>query len=1453
MKKILLLLIPFIFSTYTFAQLDREHWFAPMIDKASILLIGENDNNTNKYQSLYMSTNEVAPFKVDIYNNNVIIGSVTISKNNPVQYKIPFSEREKIITRNQNNLFKPIAMGLYLNGEKPFYASLRFSTLNHGELLTSKGTAGIGTEFRTVMAPIISNNAILNFMTSVLATEDNTNVTVSDFNSNVIFSDGIARSQITFTLKKGESYIIDGIGNNSQNRNGAFIGAKIVSDKPVSVTNGNFNGQYATTATNSSDILMDQGVPIDKLGQEFILMKGNGDRTNGMERAIIVATEDNTQIYLNGSGTAAATINAGQHYLTQYTPAGVNPYILQGFDHYNMHIKTTKNAYVYQLLAGDPGDSELATGGFNYIPPLSCYLPKKIDEIGLIQENFVKSNGNAGGILNIPTKLNIITERGATVEIKRNGITLPLTSANGPFAVTGSSNWVTYSYPNITGNIAVFSSSAVTAGISAGDDAVGYGGYFAGFSFIPAIVKTEGDCLSDPIEVKLEITEGFDMYQWEIKNNAGVFVSAPIKPGLNANNLPYRNDEFVYYPSQAGIYRARLKQGSCAEVTTQEFKFYNCTTYTNIDYETCSIIDEITPAFSLSTQTVNFGSVVITEPAKKGLAEVLPNGKIKYTANPDASGIDTFKYSYCGTDVIPDCETAQATIQINQIVGKDAVLTKCVSTATTTFDLRDADVATDVSVSKVYYKSLIGAQNQTVAERINNFTAYPSASADVFVRMVNAKSCVAIQKIELKVNQNPAVQENLYTKVHCDEDDNVIDGNYIVSPNDITPVILANATTFIVRYYDSLAKAEAGGTDNISGNYVFTSANAKIWVRAESADACVTVKEIELKIGTKIPLITNNLNADVCDIGFDNTETVDLADYLSQLTSQTGLAPLYYATMPDAIAGQNAVSASQTVIRGTVSTFYYIVKNASFCSDVATVNLTLIDGGFASSTIKASETVCEGSTIEINAGTAHTAFKWVDENNPARVIPSTQKVTLGAGKYHVILTSPTGCEYKQNFEIIDSPKAILDISKFNATLCDNDLDGKVDVKFSTDVTPSILLNPHPDLTVRYYTDATMSTQALGDNFSYQNDTRIYVKVISKYCSDVTGFIDFKIGNKISLINTLKTVEECDDDLDGKFLVKDLLLRYKALFTNDASATVKFYTRKTDAQNDASNNINEINVTTQQQLHVRISNATDCPAIAELTIKLKLPKKSELLADKTICPDATTDLDADADSSLGSGFTYEWYSADNPSVMIGNGHYISDLGIGKYFVIITAPNSCPYKQNVEIKATELPTIEGIEISRNTVRIIAKGGKVPFKYAISTNGFISNYQDSDTFTNVSPGLHKAYVISADNCAPVEKEFSVVEIYNIISPNGDGVNDVLDMSLLKYKIDVKFQIIDREGRKLFEGDNNNNYIWDGKQNGKALPTSSYWYSLEWKDFENSPPVKYTGWILLKNRNSN
>lgn len=1408
MKKILLFLSIFIFSINISAQLDREHWFPPMFDGQM--------NFSGYEQFLHLSTNDTTPFKVYIYSNNVLVDEVTISKGSPGVVNI---FRDYIITLDETDNNKVGKRGLYVKGDRPFFANLRFGVTNHTEIITSKGTAGIGKAFYTVMAPNEQINSYFGASASFLATEDNTTVTISDFKKPIYFSELGDPPSITFTFNKGESFIADARAITLENKDG-FIGAKVISDKPISMINGNFNGQYASSSAEGSDILMDQSVPVDKLGHEFVVVKGYGLIGNNMEGAMIVATEKNTSIYLNDATTPIATLaNEGDYYRVSE-----NHYENRGNNHYNLHITTDKNVYVYQLLAGvEAGTAPLATGGMNYIPPLNCYLPRKIDEISYI--NKIKKSDSDDRFV---TKLNIITEKGAIIKV--NGVVPAI--VNGPYNVsniTANQQWVTYSIPNVKGNITVESDKAVTAGIASGNGAFGYGGYFAGFSSIPLILKVEGECLPG---VKLAVTEGFDSYKWLVKNNSGGY-----------NPAPGVNNTFNYIPPQAGIYAVKIQQGSCPEIQTQDFKFYNCTTYTNANYETCTVVTDIKPQFSLSTQTIDLATLKIDTPPTKGTAVIGTDGKITYTANPGSSGIDTFKYSYCGLDPIPDCETAQATIQINQVVSKDVVLTGCTPNGIATYDLRKANVTTDTAASKIYYKSRNGADNEIINDVIGNFTAYTTTDTTVFVRIKNAKNCFAVQAINLKSAAFPIVQESLYTTVHCDEEDGIIDGNYIVNPTVITPIVLANSTGFTVKYYDTLQKATIGGTDNIKANYSFTPSTSKIFINVLSSEGCVTVKEITLKIGTKTPLITKILDVDVCDLSYNNAEAINLADQITKLTSSAAPVIKYYKTMEDATKGQNAIAASQTILPGK-STFYYVIKDGTFCSDIATVNFTLIKG-FASTSLPANITICEGTTTELDAGKAHKFYNWYKQSDPATVIGTSEKITLGPGKYFVILTSPNTCEYKQNVEILASPKAILDITKLKSTICDDDFDGKINIKFSTEVTPTIVRNNSSLYTVTYYSAATMSTaQLLPDTWSYSADTPVYVKITSPYCVDIFGTINFKIGKKVTLLGDVQTDEVCDDDFDGTKLVQNLN-DFKTLFTTDLAVSAKFYLKKSDAQTNASNSITEINVVKQQLLYVRLSNATDCDALGELTIKIKIPKKSEDLKDKTICPEDTTDLDA------GAGFDkYEWYSESDPTKIIGTNHNIDNLPVGKYFVILKGfyPNDCPFPQNVEIKAAELPTIETIEITGSTVKINAKGGKQPYKYAIDGG----NYQDSNVFLNVPAGIHKAYVISADDCDPVEKEFSVIEIYNVITPNSDGINDVLDMSLLKIKVNPKFTIFDRAGRKLFEGDTKNNFIWDGKENGKVLSTSSYWYIMEWQDFDYSPAVKYTGWILLKNRNT-
>ena len=1382
MKKLLLLIFSLIFFS-SFAQLDREHWFAPMYD-------GQSNQDPEQY--LHLSTNETTPFIAKVYSNNAVVYQVTISKGNPAIIDIA---RTYIITSSTSDLHRVVNKGLYVKADKPCFANLRFKVVNHAEIITSKGTAGIGQNFYTVVAPNVQNNDNLGFSASFLATENNTTVTVGNFKKNLNFNNYGAANSFTFTLNKGESYIIDGRSTSAANFNG-FIGATVTADKPISMSNGNFNGQYATSDTGKgSDILMDQSVPVDKLGNEFVIVKGYGAINNNMEGAIVVATENNTALYLNDSTVPFATlINKGDYYLVNESN-----YILRGNDHYNLHIKTDKNVYVYQLLGGvESGTSPLATGGMNYIPPLNCYLPKKIDEL-----SYISKISPYDSDYTFLTKLNIITEKGAVVKV--NGI-IP-NAQYGPYdisTISANQSWVTYSIPGVTGNITVESTKAVTAGIASGNNAFGYGGYFAGFSAIPLILKTDGDCLPG---VKLAVTEGFDSYEWLEKIGA-VYIPAP---GIN--------NTFEYTPTQAGIYAVKVKQGSCPEIQTKDYKFYNCTTYTNYDYITCSAVT-ITPAFILSTQNVNIGTISIDTPPTKGNVVINANGTITYTANLNATGTDTFKYSFSGNGTLPDSEVAQATITLNQIVHYDKVLNECTLTGIATYDLSSAEVSPDTTVSKVYYETLNGAENQIAGEVINNFTNLTTADRFVWVRMVNTYGCITISKIELKSKLPADVKPELYTKTHCDEDvDGVLDGIYKVELNLITPSVLLTPADHIVRYYDTVIKANAGLlTDNIAGIFSFSS-NTSIWIRVEPKNGCpIIIKEIILNTGIKLAVSTP-INKDVCDNNIDNTENIDLTSYVSSFTTNPYDSVKYFDDLTKAqnnVPAQN-ISAGQTITAD--KTFYYRFSKGGICDALGTLNITF-KAATPSKTLPATVTVCEGTSTPLNVGTGYSSILWNTGS-------TSTTINLGVGNYFVDLTNSSGCVYRQNVSVIESPKPIWNIGAFNAIYCDDDFNGIIKVKFST-ITPTIISNSSI-FKVEYSLFSNFST-LLPDDWTFTTNTTVHVRTISPFCPEEKRTIDFRIGDKLTLIKNVHTASECDDDFDGIKTVN--LANYKSIFTTETGVTATYFKTLFDAQKNTGSIPSTVNITNSGTYYLRFQKAGVCDNIGTLTISIKIPKKSTVLVDKSICPEATTTLDA------GPGFSnYLWSNGSTAQSII--------VPVGDYWVELTA-DGCTYRQQVSVKAVPVPVITGVEIQGGNVTILVTGGNPPYQYSL--NG--STYQSSNVFNNIPPGNYTVYVISADQCIPTTTEINILRILNVITPNDDGKNDVLNYADLLRKDNPFLQIFDRYGVSVFKGDKNNSFSWDGKISGKAVATGSYWYVLQWQEPGSATVSKMTGWILVKSR---
>lgn len=88
------------------------------------------------------------------------------------------------------------------------------------------------------------------------------------------------------------------------------------------------------------------------------------------------------------------------------------------------------------------------------------------------------------------------------------------------------------------------------------------------------------------------------------------------------------------------------------------------------------------------------------------------------------------------------------------------------------------------------------------------------------------------------------------------------------------------------------------------------------------------------------------------------------------------------------------------------------------------------------------------------------------------------------------------------------------------------------------------------------------------------------------------------------------------------------------------------------------------------------------------------------------------------------------------------------------------------------------------------------------------------------------------------------STLQIPNSFSPNGDGINDLLNINISNLK-SLNFKIFNRFGDQVFLSTNIFD-SWDGTWHNKPVPVGAYYYVLSGVDLFNKD-VRYTGSITL------
>ncbi|KAB1228552.1 choice-of-anchor L domain-containing protein [Chryseobacterium viscerum] len=211
-----------------------------------------------------------------------------------------------------------------------------------------------------------------------------------------------------------------------------------------------------------------------------------------------------------------------------------------------------------------------------------------------------------------------------------------------------------------------------------------------------------------------------------------------------------------------------------------------------------------------------------------------------------------------------------------------------------------------------------------------------------------------------------------------------------------------------------------------------------------------------------------------------------------------------------------------------------------------------------------------------------------------------------------------------------------------------------------------------------------------------------------------------------------------------------------------------------------------------------------------------------------------------DAGSGPGYTYQWSSGEtSQSITVGTP--------GQYSVIISN-GVCSKEFKTQVIKAVIPEVTKVDYNDKGTMILTASNPSNgiLEYSID-NGV--TWQLSNVFNNVPKNKLIAIRVRVKYTSCVGfLEFFTFVMKNVITPNGDNLNDIIDFSgVINYK-DFSGQVFDRYGRVVFKAEKITPY-WDGYFQGKKLPTSTYWYQVTFEDPASKELTVKTGWILLKN----
>lgn len=1483
MKRSLHFLFIILFTINSFAQFSKTHYIPPLISAPGLVAD----------QYLYISTPSSANVNFKIIANGGGVINGTVNRNNPYRYSIGSGDNTQLFTPI-NNTGIIINKGFIIEAEDLIYVSARVNAginndggFNHAGGLVSKGNSALGTTFRLgAMLNPLFDTTLLNFAT-ILATENGTKITLSNLQNGTKLLDGtIVSGPITITLNKNESYVLalqnynDGstVSNSSK-----IIGALLTSDKAIVVNSGSFGGSNSTEMginpndggliPMGRDVGFDQIVALEKTGKEYVFVKGIG--TDDLERVILVAHSDNTQIFLNGTATPFKTLNQGEYVALDGSQ----------FSNGNLYVTSSAKIFAYQCIAGS--DSPANQNMF-FVPPINCSTPNTVDNIPLIESI---------GLNTFNGILNIVTEVGATVLLNNN----PITSS--PTSITGNPAFVRYTVSDLSGNIAVKSTKQVYVSYFGTNGAATYGGYYSGFDLKPEIVTdkiaiSNSACIPNVV-LKINTLSSYDSFQW--------YKDDLVVPFATTNS---------YTPSQSGFYQVKGSISGCvSDVFSDKIPVSECpSNYDNdlvndnidIDYDNDGIpnCSESYGSQNINSANPNSGVVVTGTYSNSFLGSITnttPAAAIPFTGNTDGSFVTEvlagkgFSVTYNLNFAKPInlsleyVSTANTTDLLN--TDSEYIINSDIDKTVTVLNPNN-QLLIDTNYDGIYESGVTQFSSFEIRFRLNGNIPLPAGTGTFKFQSFQTKSFKITHKNLLDTAENKATFKLIATCLPKDKDgDTIPDQLDLDSDNDgipdaiesqKNPKVLSNTDTNLDgldTIFEPITNPIDSDLDGVPDYLDLDSDNDAIYDLVESGSNALDANK--------------NGVLDTTIFGYNG-----LADVL-ETTPESGILKYTVAdTDSDGIKNHTELDSDNDTCNDVIEAGFTdpnfdgqlginpVVVNANGLVTSKTDGYTTPNGNYIifnpilitkqPENLSTCELQKANFSIESNAD----GFKWqlsTDGGINWNTLPNSTSYSGTTTTTLLINTtaSMNGYQYRALLSktnnacgLISTPATLTILalpilsSPITIVQCDDDTDG-ISIFNVTEKNSFISANSVNEKFTYYTTLAgannTDAATLIPNPIAYTTaNTTIWTRV--ENANGCFSIAQLNLIVSTTQINSTfkRNFEICDDYIDTINDDKDGIAAFDfSIVTTDIQALlpapttnyiIKYYASEADAlaeTNAIPNSASYRNTTPNQQyIWVRVESNLDnaCFGLGAY-IKLQVNPKPNIdindskTDDELVCsnlPSFFVTLNAGLLGNIpASNYTYVW--SKDGSIIPGETKETLDVNEeGTYTVIVSTPKGCDRTRTITVTASDIARLDAVSISdlseSNTVTANVSG-QGNYEYSIDLpNG---PFQESNYFDNVSPGIHDLYIHDKNGCGTVKKTIAVLGIPKFFTPNNDGHNDYWNIKGANETINTKTQIIiyDRYG-KLIKQVLASSDGWDGTFIGNPMPADDYWYTIKLED---------------------